>query len=360
MKLWVYAALSFGLSEYQSVSGQPILFLTPTVQFQGERDQSTSSNFGSGALVLSGSGELLAVSDESHNSSRGAAFLYACNSAALSCSSPQFIAAPNSPSGAGFATSIAVSGNARMVAFGAPNHTSTGGIVYWCIYSAAARCGLLTAIVTGDGSPSDQFGASLSFSYDASILVVGAPGRDGGAGAVFVVSCTRDACAAQPNQMLSPPAHLLGNVGLPLYFGWAVALSADGSMIAITAPQMCCAESGRYSVGFVFTVSCSTNIWGLPWCQAPHQLQHVASQGEYFGTSVSVDETGAFVAVGAYGRHQERGTVYYSANCGDACALTFLVPEGADPFDSLGRSLSTPFNGASIVVGAPGRSNSSG
>lgn len=78
----------------------------------------------------------------------------------------------------------------------------------------------------------------------------------------------------------------------------------------------------------VYVAACA---WGR--CGALRLLEHKPVTGEYFGTAIAVDETGRFIAVGAYGRDAGRGTVYYTVGCADldSCAITSQTGEGDAP-----------------------------
>ena len=206
--------------------------------------------FGSGALALSGDGRALLVSVESFNESRGAAYSFACNGDTLRCGQPRVLLAEDAEPQDAFSRSLAISGDGLLAAFGAPGRGGGAGGVFTSACLRSGVCGNASAVAFYDVAVGDAFGSAVAIDHAGTMLAVGAPGRSGGVGAVFIFSCSYGRCSAAPVSELAPGRPLPVPEGAPLRFGAALALSASGMRLIITAPQQCCGEGGRESTGF--------------------------------------------------------------------------------------------------------------
>lgn len=239
--------LAFACAVIKLAGARHVISLSPAVEAQAEAR--VWPGFGSGALALSGDGGALIVSVESFNGSCGAAYVYGCNSAAMTCGAPQVVALADGRAHDGFSRSLAISGDGLTAAFGAPGRNGGAGAVYTSACRSSAICDSLGAVVLPQLDPGDGYGGAVSLSHDGSMLAVGSSGYRNGTGAVFVLGCARGRCGVI-NSVLDPLSPLPGPAGMPLHFGSALALSADGFRLVISAPQSCCGESGRFSTGF--------------------------------------------------------------------------------------------------------------
>lgn len=160
-----------------------------------------------------------------------------------------------------------------------------------------------------------QFGSALAMSADGLTLVVGAlnessnaSGVNGdqsnhalvGAGAVYVFT--------RPNThvLWSQQAYLkASNPGQFAYFGCAVAVSADGTTVAVGARQESSAATGindttattsatNSGAAYVFTRT------GATWTQQAYVKASNTNADAQFGSSIALSANGSVLAVGAY------------------------------------------------------------
>lgn len=165
-------------------------------------------------------------------------------------------------------------------------------------------------------------------------------------------------CSGTPiSTILPPPTPPASASLLPQHFGRAIALSDNGSFLIVGAPQECCGESGRYSEGFAYAVTCADAA-----CSSPALLGSGGSTGTYFGDTVALSGDGSFVAIGSYGRGRV-GSVQTAA-CTPAAGLcgplSFFQPPDGQDFDQFGEALVLDGDGSLLFVGAPGRSSQAG
>lgn len=152
----------------------------------------SNTGFGVGVAALSKTGSTLAVGAEFRDANRGGAFLFAC--AAGKCKQAQIVTlngqgTPGDLLGHG----LALSTDGSTLVLGAPGRNTTAAVSAGSVFTAAcidSICGILNELILPDGMPGDAFGISVAVSSDGSVLAIGADGRDGGNGTVYVYSCS--------------------------------------------------------------------------------------------------------------------------------------------------------------------------
>ncbi|MCC5795155.1 MAG: hypothetical protein JJT85_10550 [Chromatiales bacterium] len=164
-----------------------------------------------------------------------------------------------------------------------------------------------------------QFGSSVAVSADGTTLAVGGPseastatGIDGvqqadvafGIGAVYVFSQSDGVWTQQAYVKASNTISL--GIGQNALFGHSVALSADGSTLAVGAPGEASnatdidgdqADTSASSSGAAYVFSRS----GSDWSQQAYVKASNTAAGAQFGVSVTLAADGNTLAVGAFG-----------------------------------------------------------
>ena len=166
-------------------------------------DGAAGDKLGSAAAV-SQDGALVAVGAPGDDSGKGAAYLFFGNAyvsgTAQTYASQLKLTASDGAAGDEFGTSVSIkprsvreSGTFRVigsaVAVGAPGDDSGKGAVYWYDVPSGTQTSAPTPVkVTApDGAAGDRFGESV-FVVDGGNMLVGAPGRNDGRGAVYWVA----------------------------------------------------------------------------------------------------------------------------------------------------------------------------
>ncbi len=214
--------------------------------------------------------------------------------------------------------------------------------------------------------PGDGFGAVMASSADGSVLVVGAPSETGqsegvnppvgvrGAtlqGAAFVFR--RSAADMWSLEAYLKPSHAgINGFG----FGQAVAVSADGAVVAIGAPEEDSESKGVNSSpsGFLNGAG-AAYVFGFDagkWTQTAYIKSAAPAGKAAFGRSVALAMNGALLAVGTP-TEAGAGRVYTYTRVDKKWAPgnVVKVPAGATG-TSFGRALAMAENGDTLVVGA--------
>ena len=240
--------------------------------------------------------------------------------------------------------STAMSSDGSRVAIGAHSNddagTNAGHVrVYDLVGSTWTQVG---ADIDGE-AVGDQSGWSVAISSDGSRVAIGAYRNDGAgtdAGHVRVydlvgstwtqVGADIDGEAAYDNS------------------GWSIALSSDGSRVAI----------GAYANNDAGTLSGHVRIYdlvGSTWTQVGSDIDGEAA-GDYSGYSVAMSSDGSRVAIGAHyndGTGTDAGHVRVFDLVGSTWTQVGADIDGEAAGDWSGRSFAMSSDGSRIAIGAP-------
>ena len=238
--------------------------------------------------------------------------------------------------------SVSLSADGSMVAIGGIGEYTTNGQVR--VYEN--QSGTWTQIgsdINGDGAH-DYFGCSVSLSDDGSIVAIGGYGDDdsgGNAGHVRIY------------ENLSGTWTQIGNdingKGSNYWFGWSVSLNSDGSIVAIGGP-------GHYNTSTTAGyVRIYENRSGT-WTQVGNTINGETIK-DRFGCSVSLNNDGSTLAIGAYWNDNsgtDAGYVQIYKNQSDTWTKIGNDINGDVAADWLGYSVSINSIGSKVAMGAYG------
>jgi cysteine-rich repeat protein len=232
-----------------------------------------------------------------------------------------------------------------------------------------------------DAGALDEFGFSVALSADGSTLAVAAPGESsaaigvggdqadrsaGGAGAVYVFTRGGTTWIQQAYLKAS-------NTGQGDGFGTSLALSADGSTLAVGASEESSAATGVGSdqaddsaffagAAYVFTRS------GTTWTQQAYIKASNTDEFDLFGSSVALSADGSTLAVGANfessaatgidgdqadNSAEFAGAVYVFTRSGATWTQqAYLKASNTDAADEFGANLALSADGSTLAVGA--------
>jgi len=328
-------------------------------------------------------------------------FLAACNSAG--CGESNTIAinpaklsttvgyfkASNTDAGDNFGWQVATSASGDILAVAAylekggaatingnqgDNSKNASGAVYVFALQEDGHWKQEAYIKASNSDAGDHFGLSLDLSADGSVLAVGAPNEDGDgssindnsttdSGAVYVFNRSPDGVWSQ--LIYLKPSTVDDND----HFGSAVALSADGKVLAVGAPE----EDGNGSAegddskidsGAVYVFATDSNG---AWSQQAYLKAPNIDPYDAFGYAVDLSATGTTLAVGAINESSSAtgingdgsnnntngsGAVYLFEKTGTGWQLQAYIKAsntGAD--DHFGYSLALTSD--KLLVGAP-------
>jgi hypothetical protein len=301
-----------------------------------------------------------------------------------------------------FGRSVALAGDGNTLAIAAPfedsgllgvtagvvdeqtagNAALDSGAVYVLIRVATAWGQQAYVKPSNTGPPGtgvgDNFGASIALSADGNTLAVGAPLEDSatigidstpdeaasGAGAVYVY--TRSPAGIWSQQAYVKPSSI-GTASAGDNFGVSVALSADGSTLAVgahledssttginTTPNELATDSGAV---FVFTRS------GTVWSQQAYIKALNTLPGDNFGSSVALSGDGNTLAVGAPLQDTtatDAGAVYvFTRSVSTWTEQAFIKASNPGSGDNFGVSVAlSSSDGSTLAVGARSEASS--
>jgi hypothetical protein len=372
-----------------------------------------ASNTGAGdrfgvAVALSADGSTLAIGanreassstgvdgSEIDDSTVDAGAVYVFSRSGSSWEQVAYLKASNSGAGDGFGSTLAVSADGNTLAVGAPFEASaaTGidgdqnddsalrsGAIY--VFSRSGASWAQDAYLKGSNTDADDlFGVALALSADGAVLAVGAEGEDGSAtgiegdqtnksaseaGAVYVFA--RSESAWQQRDYLKA-----SNTEAFDHFGGSVALTADGSTLAVGAYWEDSAagidgdqsDNSAKSTGaaYVFVHD------GSAWQQKAYLKPAEDGNGsDNFGTAVSLSADGHTLAVGAAGDPSAAtgidgdpadtsmpyaGAVYLFGSDGSAWQQeAYLKASNTGAGDEFGQHIHLSANGETLAAGA--------
>ncbi|HEY5952333.1 MAG TPA: hypothetical protein VIV40_42840 [Kofleriaceae bacterium] len=215
---------------------------------------------------------------------------------------------------------------------------------------------------------SDEFGLHVALSRDGSTLAIGAYHEASGAmgidgnqlddskaksGAVYVFRRTAGAWTQEAYIKASNPD--IGD-----FFGWVVALSSDGSTLAVGArhedSNSKLINSGEINGSatdagavYVFTRQ------GTVWTQQAYIKSTTTASYQELGRSVALSADGSLLAAGAPGDSSSQGAVFVFARAGTVWTQqAALKASNAEPGDQFGEQISLTPDGAQLAVAAVG------
>ena len=297
-----------------------------------------SDSFG-GSVALSADGLTLAVGasyeasnaigiggSQTDNSALASGAVYVFTRAGPVWSQQAYIKASNTNAYDRFGVAVALSSDGSTLAVGAGGESSSAtgfggdqtnnsalasGAVY--VFTRAGAVWSQQAYVKASNTGSnDSFGGRLALSSDGSTLAVGAASEDsfatgsngvqvneamGQSGAVYVF--------VRAGTVWSQQAYVkASNTNAGDFFGAALALSSDGSTLAIGAPEESSSATGttgnqaandarRAGAVYVFTRA------GTDWIQQAYVKASNTNANDLFGIAVALSGDGATLAVGA-------------------------------------------------------------
>lgn len=221
-----------------------------------------------------------------------------------------------------------------------------------CIFLRTGTTWAQEAIFTAsDTAAGDYFGSAVSMTSDGSRIIVGAHSASNGSiscGAAYIFSRTGTTWTQEKKMQ---PSDANGNDK----YGYAVSISGDGSRAII----------GAYSKTVNVAAQGEIYIWvrsGTSWSQELALAGPVSTVQMRFGYSVSMDNTGTRVAIGAYSNNVSAvstGTTYIYLRTGTTWAQEAnLSASDYTANMNFGYSVSISSDGSRVLVGASnGNSN---
>ena len=313
------------------------------------------------SVALSGDGNTLAVGarwessngDPLDNSRDNAGAVYVFARDGDQWIEQAYLKSMTNSADAEFGHALALSDDGNTLAVGAPHddlHDPGFGAAYVFVRDEEGAWSDPTPPVPLQ--PFQNFGTSVALSGDASTLAIGST-ADGGGVDVY----ERDQFS---DNFWNPEAQLNPGPAEPEVtingFGTAVALSAEGDTLVVGAPSKTYEEGAIVGVAYVFT-----REEGMGWpMQAQAELSPpVPTDGDQFGSSVSLSADGHTLAIGAGGSSASTGAVYLFVDEGQAwSAPVTLTASNAGEGDNFGGRVALCGDGHTLAIGARSEASS--
>lgn len=191
-------------------------------------------------------------------------------------------------------------------------------------------------------------GATVTLSYDGSLVAVSAEGFNSFTGRVLLYAQQGDGSYAVVREDGGVPLTFVGNSTLGR-FGWATSFNEQGDRLAISAPYH--TRDGTLNVGIVRVYEKDGDTWtrlGVDDELAGTQ------ENEGFGLSIALSADGNYLAVGSPGSH-EGGTLSGKVSVfkyNDTSATWDLVDSvlGENETDRFGRCVAITENGSRLAA----------
>jgi len=241
--------------------------------------------------------------------------------------------------------SIAISADGTRIAIGS-NGAIGGGAVY-IFFLSGGTWSLEQTLVGADTTAGDSFGISVSFSDDASRVLIGASLDDDGgssSGSAYVFSRSGTVWTQEQKIVASDDA-AGGN------FGEHLDMSADGTRLVVGSKGI---DSSR-GAAYVFSRS------GVTWTEEQKVTASDAAVSDQYGTSVAIDSDGTRIVAGAPG-DDDGGSSSGSAYVATRSGVTWteeqkIVASDDDAGDTFGGMADITDDGTRVIIGA-GQENS--
>jgi FG-GAP repeat len=370
-----------------------------------------ASNTGAGdqfgfAVALSGDGNTLAVGARNEDSgstgidstpdesapNSGAVYVFVRSAGGWL--QQAYVKASNAGAGDSFGTTVALSGDGNTLAVGAPFEASSSVGIGSTPDDAAPAAGAAYVFARSAGTwsqqayvkasntgASDLFGNSVALSGDGNTLVVGAPFE--GSSTTGINSTPNDAALRAGAAYVfvrgagswSQQAYVkASNTGAGDQFATAVAVSDNGSTVAVGAPREDSSTTGinstpsdpatNFDAGAVYVFVRT----GAAWVQQAYVKASNTGSGDQFGVSVALSWDGDTLATGALREDSDTtgidsvpneaaldaGAAYVFTRINDLWSQqAYVKPLETRIGEQFGASVALSGDGNALAVGAP-------
>lgn len=240
---------------------------------------------------------------------------------------------------------VAISGDGTTIAVAAARQTSYQGAVY--VFKREANVWVEKAILTAlDAANSDYFGQSVDINHDGSRIAIGAFYDDEVAyntGSIYVFHQS-GATWTQTSKLTANDPEANDSLG------YSVAISSDGTtLIAGTTRK---GVNGNY-IGAVYVYLWN----GTMWYQAQKLTASDGISADYFGFSIATSSNGNVIAVGATGtddKGSNSGSVYIFKKANGVWSQTTKLITAVNILsDQFGKRVALSGDGTILLVSSP-------
>lgn len=290
------------------------------------------------AVALSADGNTAVVGGEDDNSLLGATWIYTRTAGVWAQQGPKLVGSGNV--GGGFqGGSVAVSADGNTVIAGGPFDNGMLGAA-WVFTRSGGIWNQQGPKLVGTGSMfGSEQGGAVGLSADGNTAIVGGPGDNGNAGAVWVFTRSAGVWSQQGPKLVG------SGVGGPAALqGVSVGLSADGNTAIVAGP----ADNGSIGAAWIFIRSAGV------WSQQGSKLVGTgATPSASFAMSVAISGDGNTAILGNGSDGGSAGAAWVFTRTGGVWSQqgSKIVPTGAVGLPSAGASVSMSGDGNLAILG---------
>lgn len=234
----------------------------------------------------------------------------------------------------GFGTSLAISGNKKLLSVGSENSQ------YVNIYDSDT-CILQKKISPKNPVINEKFGYSICMSHNGEVIAVGCPNWGNKTGRVIIFNNYIENAELSPTDVL----------GVETEFGSSMAMSDDGKKIIIGAPKKSYLQYNNYGQCYVYVST------GAFWFEYVKIRPNIGNDGLLFGYAICSNSSCSTIFISGIGKltnNTRNGCVYvYNVSDNSYVNNNVLIPKNLTGNDLFGYSLSYNQGSNTLVVGSP-------
>ena len=304
------------------------------------------------AVALSDDGTIVAIgSPETNTSPNGTGRVKVYEYSSSNNSWTEIGMIPGDNGSDEFGSSVALSSDGHIVAIGALGDNQYTGQAKIYEYSSSNNSWTQKGTNRNGSAMGDEFGTSIALSRNGDIVAIGAPNHNGNDGHVKVYEW--DSTNGDWSQLGTDR-----DGGTDDEFGTSIALSSDGLILAVGAPAASTFPVTSKGLVRVYKWDSNSGANGA-WIQVGNDIDGEAT-GDKFGTSVSLSSDGSIVAIGATDNDagnssgDNRGHVRVFEWNGVAWVqISSADIDGKNAGDKSGTAVSLSGDGSIVAIGAP-------
>jgi hypothetical protein len=300
------------------------------------------------SVALSADGNTALVGAPRTNEAQGAAWVFIRSGSTWSQFGAKLTGGAEATSHGSFGRSVALSGDGASALVGAPRNKAGHGAAWAFTRSPSGFLAQGSPLTGADELGDSFFGRSVALSFDGSLGLVGGPGDDHSAGAVWGLARVGGELATQ-GAKLTGGSEEVGKGR----FGNSVALSADGNTGLIGAR----ADAGKIGSAWAFARS------GSVWSQQGPKLTATGELGEgQFGYATALSADGNTALIGAPHDDDSIGSAWTFTRAGGIWTQQDeQLAGGVEPKKTtFGMGLALSADASTALIGAPHEARSFG
>ncbi|HVU63358.1 MAG TPA: hypothetical protein VHC70_05245 [Phycisphaerales bacterium] len=294
------------------------------------------------SVAISGDGNTAMVGAYTDSGGLGGVYAYSRNGSSWVQQGARFTPTGGAGPVQYIGSAIALSNDGNTAVIGAYGDTMSRGAAYMYVRSGGVWSQQGPKIVpTGGAGAAQFFGFSVAISADGNTAIIGAQGDAGYLGAAHIFVRSNGAWSEQGSKLVP-----VGGIGVVQYFGSSVALTADGNGALVGASG----DNFYLGAAYWFTRS------GTTWTLQGSKVLPADGNGSplYFGATAALSADGTTAAIGSYADSNFIGAVHIFTRSGTTWTQqgAKLVPTGNTGAGRLGAAISLSADGNVLLAGA--------